>query len=123
MHYKELEEHLCQNKNKWLITGVAGFIGSHLLHKLLNLDQEVVGIDNFSTGFKENLKEIETTVGNVRWNDFTFIEGDILDSALCPSFVSIKSIVGRGEPKASSSGQKAMSSSPSKACKSTSFLL
>ena len=55
--YAALQEHLIQNPRKWLVTGVAGFIGSNLLQKLLSLNQKVVGLDNFSTGFQANIDD------------------------------------------------------------------
>ncbi|UVL10585.1 Vi polysaccharide biosynthesis UDP-N-acetylglucosaminuronic acid C-4 epimerase TviC [Pseudomonas rhodesiae] len=61
----------------WLITGVAGFIGSNLLEALLNLDQVVVGLDSFATGHQRNLDEVRTTVSAARWARFSFIKGDI----------------------------------------------
>lgn len=67
-----------KNINKtWLITGVAGFIGSNLLEFLLKNNQHVVGIDNFSTGFKENLEEIKSNLERSQWEKFTLITGDI----------------------------------------------
>ncbi len=68
---------LKQSPKKWLITGVAGFIGSNLLEELLRLGQGVVGLDNFSTGFKHNLDDVRKDVGEDIWTHFTFIEGDI----------------------------------------------
>lgn len=62
---------------RWLITGVAGFIGSHLLEKLLGLNQLVVGLDNFSTGYQHNLDQVRELVGEALWKNFTFIQGDI----------------------------------------------
>ncbi|HWJ70595.1 MAG TPA: SDR family oxidoreductase [Sphingobium sp.] len=67
----------------WLVTGVAGFIGSNLLEALLANDQEVVGLDNFSTGHRRNLEEVERQVGTQRWNRFRFVEADIRDAAAC----------------------------------------
>ncbi|MCO7506517.1 MULTISPECIES: NAD-dependent epimerase/dehydratase family protein [unclassified Pseudomonas] len=61
----------------WLITGVAGFIGSNLLETLLTLDQCVVGLDNFSTGHQRNLDEVQASVSQEQWLRFSFIEGDI----------------------------------------------
>jgi UDP-N-acetylglucosamine/UDP-N-acetylgalactosamine 4-epimerase len=63
--------------NRWLITGVAGFIGSNLLELLLQCDQEVVGLDNFSTGHRRNLDDVRKSVGEVRWRHFNFLEGDV----------------------------------------------
>lgn len=75
--YETLKKHLQSHQNTWLITGVAGFIGSNLLEALLQLNQKVVGLDNFSTGYQHNLDEVEATVGESRWQGFTLIEGDI----------------------------------------------
>ena len=55
--YDRLKEHLKKNQNTWLITGVAGFIGSNLLEKLLILNQKVIGLDNFDTGYKRNIEQ------------------------------------------------------------------
>ncbi|WP_140433150.1 NAD-dependent epimerase/dehydratase family protein, partial [Escherichia coli] len=62
MNYEELQDYLLNNQRTWLITGVAGFIGSNLLEKLLNLNQCVIGVDNFSTGFQSNLNEVKDNV-------------------------------------------------------------
>lgn len=67
----------------WLITGVAGFIGSNMLEKLLKLGQNVVGLDNFSTGHNHNLEDVKKEVGDDAWSRFTFIEGDICDLDDC----------------------------------------
>lgn len=61
----------------WLVTGVAGFIGSNLLETLLRLNQRVVGLDNFATGHQHNLDDVRRCVGETLWQQFTFIEGDI----------------------------------------------
>lgn len=60
-----------------LITGAAGFIGSNLLETLLKLNQNVVGLDNFDTGFQHNLDQVKELVTQEQWNGFNFIEGDI----------------------------------------------
>ena len=60
--YLNTQALLMKQPARWLITGVAGFIGSNLLEKLLTLDQEVIGIDNFATGHNKNLQEIEAVV-------------------------------------------------------------
>ena len=75
--YEELLERLRSEQHTWLITGAAGFIGSNLLEALLKLDQKVVGLDNFSTGYQKNLDEVQSLVSKERWNNFKFIEGDI----------------------------------------------
>lgn len=75
--YREVQEHLRQHPSRWLVTGVAGFIGSHLLETLLGLNQKVVGLDNFATGYRHNLDLVREQVGEAAWRNFTFIEGDI----------------------------------------------
>lgn len=71
------------NTYAWLITGVAGFIGSNLLEHLLKLNQRVVGLDNFATGYQSNLDEVQSLVHPDQWSRFTFIEGDIRNLAHC----------------------------------------
>lgn len=70
-------------QKKWLITGCAGFIGSNILEFLLKNNQLVVGLDNFSTGYQRNLDEVRSVVGEDKWQNFTFIEGDIRDFQTC----------------------------------------
>ena len=67
----------------WLITGVAGFIGSNLLEALLRLDQHVIGLDNFATGHRHNLQQVQQMVSPQQWQRFQFIEGDIRDVGTC----------------------------------------
>lgn len=81
--YELLLERLKIERHTWLITGVAGFIGSNLLETLLKLNQDVVGLDNFSTGFQKNLDEVEGLVDKEQWKNFRFIEGDIRDLQSC----------------------------------------
>lgn len=81
--YERLLEELPQEPRTWLVTGVAGFIGSNLLEALLQLDQRVVGMDNFSTGYKRNIEEVRKNVTPERWARFRFIEGDIRNLADC----------------------------------------
>ena len=75
--YQQVAEALVNKPKTWLITGVAGFIGSNLLENLLLLNQKVVGLDNFATGFQHNLDEVQSVVITEQWQRFTFIEGDI----------------------------------------------
>ncbi|MGU7783021.1 NAD-dependent epimerase/dehydratase family protein [Burkholderia sp. PU8-34] len=75
--FTEVTRQLQRNPKVWLITGVAGFIGSNLLERLLKLDQQVVGLDNFSTGYQRNLDEVQSLVTPTQWSRFRFIEGDI----------------------------------------------
>jgi len=81
--YAALRGQLAKTPKKWLITGVAGFIGSNLLETLLKLDQEVVGLDNFATGHQCNLDEVQHLVTPAQWARFSFIEGDIRTLADC----------------------------------------
>lgn len=75
--YEELLTTLPNHPKIWLITGVAGFIGSNLLETLLKLNQTVVGLDSFATGHQRNLDEVQTLVSAEQWARFTFIYGDI----------------------------------------------
>jgi UDP-N-acetylglucosamine 4-epimerase len=75
--YTEISKQLLKEPKKWLITGVAGFIGSNILEELLQLNQEVVGIDNLSTGFLHNLNEVKENVGKENFENFKFINTDI----------------------------------------------
>lgn len=86
---KNLTERLKEDKRTWLVTGCAGFIGSNILEFLLNSEQKVVGLDNFSTGKKENLNEIKDAVGDY-WSNFRFIEGDVSQIEDC--FGAIKGV-------------------------------
>ena len=81
--YAAAREQLTAHPRRWLVTGSAGFIGSHLVEALLQLDQDVVSLDNFATGYRRNLDEVRAAVGDKRWRRHTFIEADIEDSAAC----------------------------------------
>jgi UDP-N-acetylglucosamine 4-epimerase len=83
MRYEQLRADLAKSPRSWLVTGAAGFIGSNLLQSLLELDQHVVGFDNFATGHRENLQEVESSVAPNQWRRFHFIEGDIRDHDAC----------------------------------------
>jgi UDP-N-acetylglucosamine 4-epimerase len=83
MRYKQLRADLAKSPRSWLITGAAGFIGSNLLQSLLELDQHVVGFDNFATGHRENLQEVERSVAAAQWRRLRFIEGDIRNPDAC----------------------------------------
>jgi len=82
-NYVQLQTALQTTPRTWLITGVAGFIGSNLLQSLLKLDQRVVGLDNFSTGHRQNLEEVRAQVAPSQWERFRLLEGDITDPAAC----------------------------------------
>ena len=81
--YQTVCEQLQQAPKTWLITGVAGFIGSNLLETLLKLNQNVVGLDNFATGHQHNLDEVQSLVKPEQWENFKFYEGDIRNFADC----------------------------------------
>ena len=81
--YETIQKQLQAEPKKWLITGVAGFIGSNLLETLLKLDQTVVGLDNFATGHQYNLDEVKGEVTPEQWARFNFIEGDIRNVDTC----------------------------------------
>ena len=80
---QNVEQRLRETPLRWLVTGSAGFIGSQLVQRLLELGQTVIGLDNFATGHKRNLDEVQTIVGPEQWRRHRFIEGDIRDLATC----------------------------------------
>lgn len=88
MKYNQTKQNIHSNPKTWLITGVAGFIGSNLLETLLKLNQTVVGLDNFATGYQKNLDEVETLVSPEQWSKFTFIKGDIRNLDDCQNACS-----------------------------------
>ena len=73
LKFTELGKH----KYNWLVTGVAGFIGSNILEALLKNNQNVIGIDNFETGHASNLDDVKSIVSDKQWNNFDFYEVDI----------------------------------------------
>ena len=81
--YQKTQQDLVTVPKTWLITGVAGFIGSNLLETLLKLNQTVVGLDNFATGHQKNLDEVQRLVSTEQWQRFSFIEGDIRNFVDC----------------------------------------
>src|SRR6185369_15428052 len=105
--YDQLQARLADEAHTWLVTGVAGFIGSNLLETLLKLNQRVVGLDNFATGHQRNLDEVQTLVSPAQWSNFRFIEGDIRNLADCqramvfpplpPALLPLPPGEGRGE--------------------------
>ncbi|MGK2237305.1 MAG: UDP-N-acetylglucosamine 4-epimerase [Pseudomonadota bacterium] len=81
--YEQIKIELLASPKAWLVTGVAGFIGSNLLEHLLKLNQKVVGLDNFATGHQHNLDEVQGLVTAEQWQGFSFIEGDIRNYQDC----------------------------------------
>lgn len=86
-------EALSQGQKTWLITGVAGFIGSNLLEFLLVANQKVTGLDNFSTGYTKNLESVRSSVTADQWKNFTFLEGDIRTFTTCQKAVQGADVV------------------------------
>ena len=81
--YNDVKAGLLADPKTWVVTGVAGFIGSNLLETLLKLDQKVVGLDNFSTEDDRNMREVQTLVTEAQWKRFIFVKGDIRDLDAC----------------------------------------
>lgn len=88
MRFEDICQQLQLQPKTWLVTGVAGFIGSNLLETLLKLNQRVVGLDNFATGHQRNLDEVQQLVTNEQWQNFRFIQGDIRELADCQQAVA-----------------------------------
>ena len=81
--YEHLKEQMLAEPKVWLVTGVGGFIGSNLLETLLRQNQRVIGLDNYATGSRRNLEQVQELVGPERWNNFRQIDGDIRDLNTC----------------------------------------
>jgi UDP-N-acetylglucosamine/UDP-N-acetylgalactosamine 4-epimerase len=80
---REIEVAVRAGAARWLVTGSAGFIGSHLLETLLRLGQEVLSLDNIATGHRSNLDDVAQRVGEAAWRRHRFIEGDIAELPAC----------------------------------------
>ena len=90
--YQTVRERLSHKPRTWLITGVAGFIGSNLLETLLTLNQRVVGLDNFSTGHQHNLDEVQRLVSAPQWKNFRFMRGDIREVNDCKAAMAFDGV-------------------------------
>ena len=90
-HYLRVQENLRARPKRWIITGVAGFIGANILEKLLNLDQEVIGLDNLTVGSSNALLDVKASVSTKRWSRFEFRKADIT------SFVDCKAAMAGGD--------------------------
>lgn len=93
MKYNRIKNDLIKKPQTWLVTGVAGFIGSNLAERLLKLNQKVISLDNFSTGHAYNLEHIKKSVTPKEWENFTFVEGDITDFETCQKITKNVDIV------------------------------
>jgi UDP-N-acetylglucosamine 4-epimerase len=80
---EKIKKILKKKKYTWLITGVAGFIGSNLLERLLHLDQKVIGVDNLASGSRKNLADVKKNLSNKKWKNFNFLKGDITKINFC----------------------------------------
>jgi len=89
LSHEEIVQILKNHPKTWAITGVAGFIGSNLLESLLRLNQNVIGIDNFSTGHQANLNEVQRLVSDEQWLRFQFLDGDICNDEDCRKFFNL----------------------------------
>ncbi|QYF96164.1 SDR family oxidoreductase [Massilia sp. PAMC28688] len=81
--YRHLLDEIGERPRRWLITGVAGFVGSNLLETLLRHGQHVTGLDNFMTGYRHNLDDVQARLPAQAWDRFRFVEGDIRCLATC----------------------------------------
>ena len=97
-YYDQLKTRLTTEPHTWLVTGVAGFIGSNLLETLLKLNQRVVGLDNFATGYQRNLDEVESLVSAEQWANFNFIPGDIRNLDDCRRVMAFRHSHEGGNP-------------------------
>lgn len=80
--FEAVKDELRRKPRAWLVTGVAGFIGSNLLETLLSLNQTVIGLDNFSSGHRRNINEVLRDYGRLG-RGFRLIEGDIRNLGTC----------------------------------------
>tara|TARA_B100001758_G_C18397998_1_gene607175 strand:- start:1252 stop:2271 length:1020 start_codon:yes stop_codon:yes gene_type:complete len=81
--YRTSLDSLIDSPKTWLITGVAGFIGSNILETLLKFNQKVIGLDNLLTGHLSNLEDVQSVVSEDNWKNFSFVNGDICDIETC----------------------------------------
>ncbi|MEN5314145.1 NAD-dependent epimerase/dehydratase family protein [Pseudomonas koreensis] len=91
-HFEKIKAEIQSEPKVWLITGVAGFIGSNLLETLLQLDQKVVGLDNFSTGHQRNLDEVQSVVSPEQWAQFVMVNGDIRNIDDCRKAMTFRGV-------------------------------
>jgi UDP-N-acetylglucosamine 4-epimerase len=114
---------MLRQQRTWLVTGCAGFIGSHLIETLLKLNQRVVGLDNFATGHKQNLNLVRKAVGETAWKRFQFIRGDIRRLADCYKAFGLKMPKVSGGQIAASEGLKVTANRPRHTARSVDVVL
>jgi len=98
-YYETVKKQLLRKPKTWLVTGCAGFIGSHLVENLLKLNQKVVGLDNFATGRQKNLSCVRNLVGTTAWKRFQFIRGDITKLSDCYKCLGLRPQVTHNRPQ------------------------
>jgi UDP-N-acetylglucosamine 4-epimerase len=91
--FEKTKQELLDSPKTWLVTGVAGFIGSNLVEFLLKHNQKVRGLDNFSTGHQHNLDDIKANVTQEQWQNFSFTKGDIKDYDTCEAITKDVDII------------------------------
>jgi len=106
LHYESVKRKMRRHPKTWLVTGCAGFIGSHLIETLLKLNQKVVGLDNFATGHRKNLDLVRKSVGEKVWKRFHFVCGDIRKINDCYKAFGLKMRKESGGQMATSEGLK-----------------
>jgi UDP-N-acetylglucosamine 4-epimerase len=89
-YYESVKRKMLRQHRTWLVTGCAGFIGSHLVETLLKLNQKVVGLDNFATGHRNNLNLVRKAAGEKAWKRFYFVRGDIRNLKDCYKAFGLK---------------------------------
>ena len=114
---------MLRQQRTWLVTGCAGFIGSHLIETLLKLNQRVVGLDNFATGHRRNLDLVRKSVGKTAWKHFHFIRGDIRKLKDCYKAFGLKMPKVSGGQIAASEGLKVTANRPRHTVRSVDVVL
>jgi UDP-N-acetylglucosamine 4-epimerase len=112
LYYESVKIKMRRQPKTWLVTGCAGFIGSHLIETLLNLNQKVVGLDNFATGHRKNLNIVRKSVGEKVWKRFHFVCGDIRKINDCYKAFGLKMRKESGGQMATSEGLKVNANRP-----------
>ena len=114
---------MLRQQRTWLVTGCAGFIGSHLIETLLKLNQKVIGLDNFATGHRKNLKLVRKVVGKTAWKRFYFIRGDIRKLKDCYKAFGLKMSKGGSGQVAGSESLKVAAIRPRRTAHSVDIVL